>query len=118
MLAALAIVARLLCILIGLFSLLGMAWIGKVTPMIAAGFLGFAAAVMPVWVARPSRARIFAVIACAALALIAQAVDVIYYYAKMNFPGNYYGWGAAIIYFAGFGMMLADGLFRLGDRKA
>jgi hypothetical protein len=115
--AALAIVARLLCILIGLFSLLGMAWIGKVTPMIAAGFLGFAAAVTPLWAARPSRGRICFVIACSALALVAQAADAAYYYAKMNFPGNYYGWGAAIIYFCGFGMMLADGLLRLRNRK-
>lgn len=113
MLEGLAIAGRILCILIGLFSAFGMLFIGMITPMIAAGYLGFIAAVTPVMAPRPSRKRLYVLIACSALALVAQVADVVYYYAKMNIPGNYYGWGAGILYFAGFGLMLAYGVLRL-----
>jgi hypothetical protein len=110
--SGLSISARILCILIALFSF-GMLFIGRITPMGAAGILGFAAAVTPVMVPRPSRARLYFLIACAALAIVAQAGDVAYYYAKMNFRGNYYPWVASLFYFAAFGLMLAYGLLRL-----
>lgn len=111
--SGLSIAARILCSLIGLFSIFGMLFIGMVTPMGAAGVLGLIAAATPVMVPRPSRVRLYVLIAYAVLAIVAQVGDVIYYYAKLNIPGNYYPWIGSIVYFAGFGLMLAYGLLRL-----
>lgn len=100
-----SVLARTLAIFLGLFSLMGALWIGRVTPGILAGFCAFSAAFIPV--TRPGVAdkRSRAILALSVIGLACQAADVAYYYIAQNTPGNYYGWGAGIVYFATLGAM-------------
>ena len=98
--AALSVVARLFAVALGLFSLLGMLWIGQITPGIAADLLGLVAACIPASKPDGPATRSVVLMSLAILAFVLQIVDVAWYYAYLNISGNYYPWVSTLMAFA------------------
>lgn len=98
--AVFSVLARTLAIFLGLFSMMGALWIGHLTPGIVAGLCAFSAAFIPATRPGSIDKRSRAIFALSVIGFVLQVADVAYYYIAMNIPGNYYGWGAGVVYFA------------------
>lgn len=108
-LLGLSAIARIVCVLFGVIAFVGFLYFGSLSVGMLAGFLAFAAAVIPASLPSSTDQRSTAIFTLAVLGLVCQIADVIEYYWLHNIPGNYYAWPESIAGFFAIALMALYG---------
>lgn len=119
--AAIGAIARAAGVLLGVFSLFGLLFIGQLTFGMVAGGFAFAAALTPAGPRGDGGRRPPILMALAVTGLLFQLLDVVHYHWSLAIPGNYYSWPGAAVYSGTLAALAAYGAyfrFRSGQDTA